>query len=88
MRGQGIQFQTMYQAQLKVKYDEGVRNYKTVEEVMQDMAKRGLPVESVRAPERLMEQLWQLTEQENIRRAGGQSSQSRNITTYEEKMQM
>ena len=74
LKDRDIQFQTMYPARLKVKYDEGTKIYEIVEEATQDMAKRGHPVEIIRAPETLMEQLRQLTWQKGSRRVGGRAS--------------
>ena len=87
LKDRDIQFQTMYPARLKVKYDEGTKIYETVEEATQDMVKRDHPIEIIMAPETLMEQLRQLTWQKGSRRVVGRASSPRHIANYKEKLQ-
>lgn len=56
-----IQFQTLFPARLKVKYDEGTKIYHTAMEASEDMVKRGFPVTVIKSPESIVEQLKQLT---------------------------
>lgn len=65
-----IPFQTLYLAQLKLKYEDETRIYETVEKATQDLLKRGFPVERITPSETLMDKLRLLTWERRSRQMG------------------
>ncbi|CAL9707423.1 unnamed protein product [Knipowitschia caucasica] len=76
LKANQIKFQTVFLAKLKVKYTEGDRLYNTVVEVSEDMFKRGLPVEVIKTPESILEQVKQLTWNRATRGTGRRTTQA------------
>ncbi|XP_037388770.1 uncharacterized protein LOC119262033 [Pygocentrus nattereri] len=86
LKERGIRFQTLYPAQLRVKYEDGFKTYEITEEATEDMSKRGLPVGVIKPPATLMQQLQQLT----WHRVGGPREHAllnRRKANYKEKLQ-
>lgn len=82
-----IPFQTLYPARLRVKYDGETRVYETVEDATQDLVRRGFPLETIKPPETLMEQLQRLTWERSGRRAGGRTPRTGREANFREKLQ-
>lgn len=54
----------------RLKHDDETQIYETVEEATQDLSRRGFPLEIIKLPESLIEQLHQLTWERSNQRAG------------------
>ena len=50
LRERKIKFQTLYPAELRVHYEDGIQTYQNAAEATADMAKRGLPVTIITSP--------------------------------------
>nr|AAS83199.1 unknown [Fundulus heteroclitus] len=61
LKENGVPFQTLFPARLRVKYKEGSKTYDTVEETTEDLAKRGYKVKVIRSPASLKEQIERLS---------------------------
>lgn len=60
LKENGVPFQTLFPARLRVKHKEGTIIYDNIEEASEDMAKKGYKVKVIRSPESLKEQLERL----------------------------
>ncbi len=87
LKDRQIQFQTLYPARLKVKYDDETRIYESVEEAAVDLANRGFPVEIIKPPETLVDKLRQLTWERSNQRGGRRAPRSKQGTHFRERLQ-
>lgn len=81
-----IPFQTLFPARLKVKYADGVKIYHTATEASEDMSRRGLPINIIKSPETIVEQLKQLTWSRVTRGSGRSTVSSGQTQGYKEKL--
>lgn len=61
LKENGVPFQTLFPARLRVKHKEGSITYDTIEEATEDLAKKGYKVKVFRSPVSLKEQIERLT---------------------------
>lgn len=61
LKENGVPFQTLFPARLRVKHKEGTKIYDNIEEASEDLAKKGYKVKVIPSPESLKEQLERLT---------------------------
>ncbi len=77
LKRKNIRFQTLFQARLRVFYEDGTVIYGLAEEATVDMAKRGLPVTVLEKPTSLLKRISQMTWQMVSKRGNRVSTSSK-----------
>lgn len=86
LKENGVPFQTLFPARLRVKHKEGTKIYDTIEETTEDLAKKGYKVKVIRSPASLKEQIERLSwSRKEGRRQKGSSGLARG-ENYKEKL--
>lgn len=86
LKENNIQFQTIFPARLRVRYEDGTKTYDTVEEASEDLLRRGFTVTTIKPPETLMEQIQQLSWKRVDRRATKGAFKAGQGSSYKEKL--
>lgn len=84
LKENNVQFQTLFPARLRVRYEDGARIYDTIEEASEDLLKRGYAVTAITPPETLMEQVQRLSWKD--RRATKGTRKTGREMSYREKL--
>ena len=86
LKEEGVPFQTLFPARLRVRYKEGSRTYDSIEEATADLAKKGYKVNVVRSPDSLKEQIERLSWSRKEGKAQKGASSSARGEIYKEKL--
>lgn len=86
LKEDGVPFQTLFPARLRVRYKEGSRTYDTIEEATEDLAKKGYKVKVIRSPDSLKEQIERLSWSRKEGRTQKGTSSSARGENYKERL--
>lgn len=87
LKENGVPFQTLFPARLRVRYQEGSRTYDSIEEATEDLAKKGYKVKVIRSPDSLKEQIERLSWSRKEGKSKKGTSSSARGEIYKERLQ-